>query len=207
MGLFGGSKSSGTTAEDPEIRQVEKMIATEAKNEQKNLDHALKDLSKLDKTHEKAIKAADKAQHAVDKAVKDEHKTAEALNQAEHKHDNAIAGQRNACKTLELKRQDEGRLDQDVQQHKLSVDGLQQSKAANDATRESKLNQIRQQATNRARAGSVDSFANGPGTGGRTSVDDSAGEHGMNGSRAQGAGTGTMGVHANGSALGAGNRA
>ena len=56
MGLFGGSKSSSTASEDPEIRQVEKMIATEAKNDQKNLDHALKDLSKLDKTHEKAIK-------------------------------------------------------------------------------------------------------------------------------------------------------
>lgn len=49
------------------------------------------------------LQAADKAQHAVDKAVKDEHKTAEALNQAEHKHDNAIAGQRNACKTLEVR--------------------------------------------------------------------------------------------------------
>lgn len=57
MGLFGGSKSSGAASEDPETRQLEKMIATEAKNDQKNLDHALKDLSKLDKTHEKAIKA------------------------------------------------------------------------------------------------------------------------------------------------------
>ena len=53
-GLFGGSKTSGS--EDPEIRQLEKMIAKEAKSEQKALDHALKDLSKLDKSHEKAIK-------------------------------------------------------------------------------------------------------------------------------------------------------
>ena len=48
------------------------------------------------------LQAADKAQHSLDKAVKNEHKTAKALNEAEHKHDNAIAGQRNASKTLEV---------------------------------------------------------------------------------------------------------
>lgn len=56
MGLFGGSKSSEAASENPEIRQVEQMVATEAKNEQKNLDHTLKDFAKLNGTHEKAIK-------------------------------------------------------------------------------------------------------------------------------------------------------
>ena len=78
------------------------------------------------------------------------------------------------------------------------------------AVRESKLAQIHQQAADRARAGSragsID-LANGPGTGGRSSVDDSVGEHGVNNAGEQGAGTGTMGVDANGTAIGAGDRA
>ncbi|TFY50308.1 hypothetical protein EVJ58_g11103 [Rhodofomes roseus] len=199
MGLF-KSSTAGSTSEDPETRQVEKMIATEAKNEQKTVDHALKDLSKLEKTHDKSLKAADKAQHMLDKAVKNENDTAKALNQAEHKHDNAISSQRNAYKTLELKRQQAGHLEQDLQQRKTSVDEIQQKKAASDhlsivrAVRESKLAQIHQHAADRAgsRAGSTDLSA-GP-------------THATDGT-AQTAGTGTMGVDADGTGIAGESRA
>ncbi|EPT02319.1 hypothetical protein FOMPIDRAFT_88996 [Fomitopsis schrenkii] len=206
MGLFGGSKSSEAASENPEIRQVEQMVATEAKNEQKNLDHTLKDFAKLNGTHEKAIKAADKAQRSLDKAVKNENKTAKELNEAEHRHDNALSDQRNAYKTLELKRQQGGRIEQDLQQRKASVGELQQKKAANDAARESKLSDVHRHAAERARTRSVD-FPNGPETdGGRTSVDGPIGEHDLSDAGAQGAGTGTTGVDANGIAISAGDR-
>ncbi|KZT65201.1 hypothetical protein DAEQUDRAFT_731721 [Daedalea quercina L-15889] len=194
MGLFGGSKPS--TSEDPEIRQAENMLASETKNKQKNLDHALKDLAKLDKRHENSIKAADKAQRTLDKAVKDEHKAAKELNQAEYKHDNAISTQRNASKDLELKRQNEGSYEQDLQQRKASIDELQQRKAASDATGESKLAQIHQRAADRASA-SIDLPTSGEPS--------SAGSAGTN-DAVQGAGTDTTTVDANEPAVGSHDR-
>lgn len=53
MPLFG---KSDTFSENPEVRQVEKMIAKEAREDQKNLDHTIKDLSGAEKTHNKSIK-------------------------------------------------------------------------------------------------------------------------------------------------------
>ncbi|KAI0725113.1 hypothetical protein C8Q72DRAFT_889148 [Fomitopsis betulina] len=199
MGLFGGSKSSDTGSADPEIRQVEKMVATEARSDQKTLDHAFKGLAKLNDTHDKAIKSAEKAQRSLDKAVKHENKTAKDLNEAEHKHENAIAGQRNAFKTLELKQQQGELIEQDLQQRRASVDELQQKKAVNDAARETRLSQIHHHAAESARTRS-DDFGSRTECGGRTSVD----EHGVK--EGQGAGTGTVGVDANGTAISGGDR-
>ena len=53
MPLFG---KSDTFSENPEIREVEKRVAKEARADQKNLDHAINDLSHADKAHDKSIK-------------------------------------------------------------------------------------------------------------------------------------------------------
>ncbi|KZT00193.1 uncharacterized protein LAESUDRAFT_732522 [Laetiporus sulphureus 93-53] len=160
MGLFGPSKS-GSATEDPEIRQLEKVISSEARNDQKNVDHAIKDLKGAGTTHNKSVKAADKAQHELDKAIENEHKAAAALNKAEHQHESAIADQRNAAKTLELKKQQEARLEQDLHKQHEAVVEIQQRKASNDAMRESKLARVHEQAASRARSGSLDG-SNGP---------------------------------------------
>ncbi|KAF9810236.1 hypothetical protein IEO21_07047 [Rhodonia placenta] len=132
MGIFSSKSKKGTMSDNPETRQVEKMIASETKADQKNVDHALKDFKKADKMHDKSIKSADKAQHALDKAVKKEHKTAQAVNKAEHQHETAIANQHNASKTVELQRQHESVLEQDLQKRRNEFEELQQRKAAND---------------------------------------------------------------------------
>ena len=50
---FGNNSSMAT---DPEIRTFEKRIAQEARTDQKNLDHVIKDLKNAEKAHQKAIK-------------------------------------------------------------------------------------------------------------------------------------------------------
>ncbi|KZT00191.1 uncharacterized protein LAESUDRAFT_563590 [Laetiporus sulphureus 93-53] len=160
MGLFGLSKSGGAS-DDPEIRQLERMTTSEARTDQKTVDHAIKDLKDAGKTHNKSVKAADKAQHALDKAVKNEHKTAAAINEAQHQHESAIADQRNASKTLELNKEHELRLGQDLQKQREAVNQTQQRKASNDVMRESKLARVHEQAADRARTGSFEAN-NGP---------------------------------------------
>ncbi|GBE83604.1 hypothetical protein SCP_0506590 [Sparassis crispa] len=142
MPLIGGSKPS-----DPEIRKAEKSAANEARHEQRNLEHAVKDLNKAEKSHEKGIKAVDKAQHALDEAVKEEHATAMELNKAEHKHDTAVADHRNAVKELELSKQHEQRLQEDVLQCRRTMEELRKQRDANDRTREGKLSQLHASST------------------------------------------------------------
>ena len=43
---------------DPTIREFEKRISNEAKSDQKNLDHAIRDLANAEKAHQKAIKVS-----------------------------------------------------------------------------------------------------------------------------------------------------
>ncbi|KAH9894369.1 hypothetical protein C8Q73DRAFT_836312 [Cubamyces lactineus] len=167
MGLFG---KSDTFSDNPEIRQVEKIIAKETREDQKNLDHTIKDLSGAEKAHNKSIKAVDKAHHQLDKAVEQEHKAAKALNRAAHSHDSAVSNEQNAEKTVErgltlpsptrphtslttaspllpqIKKQHEARLEKDLEQKRRQLDELQQRKAHNDQVRETKLSQIHAQA-------------------------------------------------------------
>ncbi|KAJ3478122.1 hypothetical protein NLI96_g9983 [Meripilus lineatus] len=117
---------------DPQIRQVEKMMEKEAKADQKTLSHAIKDLTGVEKNHDKSIKAADKAQHALDKAIKQEYNAAATLNKATHAHDSAVSSHHAAEKTLNLKQQHETRLLQDLEQRRADVENLKQRKATND---------------------------------------------------------------------------
>ncbi|RPD62711.1 hypothetical protein L226DRAFT_532299 [Lentinus tigrinus ALCF2SS1-7] len=139
MPLFG---KSDTFSDNPEVREVEKIVAKEARSDQKNLDHATNDLAQADKTHSKSIKSAEKAANALDKAVANEHKAAKALNNAVHKHEAAIENERNAEKTVQIKNQHQDRLAQDLEQRKLHHESLRQSKEHNDQVRETKLADI-----------------------------------------------------------------
>ncbi|RPD66674.1 hypothetical protein L226DRAFT_556576 [Lentinus tigrinus ALCF2SS1-7] len=156
MPLFGKSE---TFSENPEVREVEKTVAKEARADQKNLDHAISDLSQADKTHSKSIKSAEKAAHALDKAVANEHKAAKALNNAAHKHEAAIANEQTAEKTVQIKNQHQDRLAQDLEQRKLHLESLRQRKEHNDQVRETKLSDIH--AREAAVAGTRSTFSSG----------------------------------------------
>ncbi|KAF7790095.1 hypothetical protein EIP86_001045 [Pleurotus ostreatoroseus] len=156
MPLCFGSSNKGFST-DPQIRQVEKRISEDARIDQKNLDHAVSDLQKAEKSHLNAIKAADKAQHALDNAIEKEHKAATALNRAQHQHQTSISEHQNAEKTLELKRQHQARLEQDLQQRRSTMEDFQHRKDTNDQFRETRLSEIHADAASRAgsRANSI----------------------------------------------------
>ncbi|KAJ3543695.1 hypothetical protein NM688_g5832 [Phlebia brevispora] len=113
---------------------MEKRVAEEARIDQKNLDHALRDLKKAEKTHQSATNDTNKAQQSVDKAVQNEYKEATALNKAQHQHETSVTEQQTADKTLDLRREHEARLEQDLQQRRSTFDDLQHRKDVNDAS-------------------------------------------------------------------------
>lgn len=53
------SSSSSSMSTDPHVRDLEKRIAQEARSDQRNLDHVVKDLKTAEKNHQKAIKVRD----------------------------------------------------------------------------------------------------------------------------------------------------
>ncbi|KIP09185.1 hypothetical protein PHLGIDRAFT_18701 [Phlebiopsis gigantea 11061_1 CR5-6] len=143
---------------DPQIRDVEKRIAQEARQDERNLNHVIKDLRVAEKNHQKAIKAVDNGQHKVDKTARKEHKAAAAVEKAQHNHQAAISSEASAEKSLNLKRQYQQRLEQDLQQRRATVDEWQHRKDVNDQQRETKLADIHTAAASRAgtRANSID---------------------------------------------------
>ncbi|KAI0796487.1 hypothetical protein C8Q75DRAFT_741281 [Abortiporus biennis] len=144
------SKKDPNMSKDPQIRQIEQMIANEARSDQKNLEHAIKDVKAGESTHNKSVKAAQKAEHNLDKAVKNEHDAAKVLNKANHDHEAAIANQQSAERDLALKQQHETRLVQDVEKKRSNMDSIQHRKESNDQQRELKLSEIHAQAASRA---------------------------------------------------------
>ena len=52
------SSKNESMSTDPTIREFENRIANEAKSDQKNLDHAIRDLANAEKAHQKAIKVS-----------------------------------------------------------------------------------------------------------------------------------------------------
>ncbi|EKM59448.1 uncharacterized protein PHACADRAFT_191806 [Phanerochaete carnosa HHB-10118-sp] len=179
---------------DPQIRDFEKRIAQDARTDQKNLDHVVKDLKNAEKAHQKAIKGADNAQHQLDKAVQQEHKTAGAVEKAEHNHQAAIQAEASAEKRLDLARQYQERLEQELQKRRGSVDEWEHRKDVNDQQREMKLADIHNDAASRAgsRANSVNyglkNGARNPGA--------AAGVNGAQGPTAPGVGMGPSGAAA-----------
>ncbi|KAI0370170.1 hypothetical protein BV20DRAFT_966783 [Pilatotrama ljubarskyi] len=157
MPLFGKSDSF---SENPETREIQKGIAKEARDDQRNLDHSVQDLSRAERTHQKSVKAAQNAHHALDKAVEKEYNAAKAVNRAIHDHESTMAGEQAAGKKVELTEQHETRLGLDLDERRRQLSEQQHRKAQNDQVRESKLSQIHAQAADAADV-RASSFENG----------------------------------------------
>ncbi|KAH7344691.1 hypothetical protein B0J17DRAFT_712343 [Rhizoctonia solani] len=127
---------------EQDTKMIEKMLEREAKNDAAALKHAVRDLEAAGKAEVKAEKMIDKAIHAHDKTVRKEHDAAKALNKAEHVHGARVADEQNAAKTIELKKQHQARLEQDVEAKKAALDQLQRRKETNDALRDQKIAQL-----------------------------------------------------------------
>ncbi|KAF9008844.1 hypothetical protein BDQ17DRAFT_80810 [Cyathus striatus] len=104
------------------VKQMEKQIAREGTIEEKNLKHAIKDLSNAEKVKTKAAKSENKAEHALDKAGRNEHAALQALGKATNKHDIAVANVHAAENSLQVKHKEAEKLETAVQAKRKSVE-------------------------------------------------------------------------------------
>ncbi|EJD40162.1 hypothetical protein AURDEDRAFT_70501 [Auricularia subglabra TFB-10046 SS5] len=121
-----------------EDKQLETLLKREEKEEERSVQHALKDLKATEKANSKAHKAADKAMHAVEKAQTKEHKTSKTLSKATHKHDDAVAAVTNAERNIGIKQRHLTQLEGDLEQKKQHVDEVQRKKEQHDSIRNAK---------------------------------------------------------------------
>ncbi|CAE6539460.1 hypothetical protein RSOLAG22IIIB_01464 [Rhizoctonia solani] len=130
------------TTHQQDAKMIEKMLEREAKNDAAALKHAVRDLEAADKAETKAEKMVDRAIHAHEKTVRKEHDSAKALNKAQHAHDARVADEQSALKTIELKKQHQARLEQDVEAKRVALEEMQKRKETNDALRDQKIVQL-----------------------------------------------------------------
>ncbi|KAI0637937.1 hypothetical protein C8Q77DRAFT_1153632 [Trametes polyzona] len=124
---------------DRAAKKLEKLMAQEAKAEEKNIKHALKDVQKAEKAVRKSVKAVEKAQKQRDKTLKKEHSSISALNKAKHKHADALEVEAKAGEAASAQRQKEVETDQGVQQARGDLESVQMSMTGNAKDRESRL--------------------------------------------------------------------
>ncbi|KAJ1311132.1 hypothetical protein OPQ81_009633 [Rhizoctonia solani] len=80
--------------------------------------------------------------HAHEKTIRKEHDAAKALNKAQHAHDSRVADEQSALKTIEIKKQHQARLEQDVEAKKAALEQMQKRKETNDVLRDQKIAQL-----------------------------------------------------------------
>ncbi|EIW58249.1 uncharacterized protein TRAVEDRAFT_123258 [Trametes versicolor FP-101664 SS1] len=126
MLLFGKQDSAATKTPSPVLADLQ------SREDQRDLDHSIKDLTAAEKAHDKSVKAAYNAHRAVDQAIENEYETAKALNRATHNHEVAISNEQNARITAEVGRSESPHLQQGLEQKGRHLDELHQRKAHND---------------------------------------------------------------------------
>ncbi|PPQ66281.1 hypothetical protein CVT26_010965 [Gymnopilus dilepis] len=105
------------------IKKVEKEIVREAKDEERNLKRAVKDLSQTEKDVKKANKASTvKAEHDLEKSEKQEQTTLKNLFKAENIHDVAVSNVHRAQQNLELSNKHYGKMKETLKTKSTRVD-------------------------------------------------------------------------------------
>ncbi|KAI0824654.1 hypothetical protein BC628DRAFT_1419769 [Trametes gibbosa] len=127
---------------DRAVKKLEKLMAWEAKAEELNIKHALKDVKKAEKAVKKSVKAVEKAEKAKGKMVKKEHSTVKALNAAKHKHADALEVETKAEEAASAKRESEAEADRSVQQARGDLESMQTAMDGNARERESRLAEV-----------------------------------------------------------------
>ncbi|KAI0676999.1 hypothetical protein C8Q78DRAFT_59292 [Trametes maxima] len=123
-------------------KKLEKLMAKEAKTEEKAFKHAAQDVKKAEKAVKKCAKAVEKAEKQRAKTLKKEHATAKALNKAKHKHADVLEKEAHAEEALTEKREKEGERDRSVQQLQEDLDNFQLTMEGNAKERESRLTEV-----------------------------------------------------------------
>ncbi|PPQ68783.1 hypothetical protein CVT24_007725 [Panaeolus cyanescens] len=108
---------------DPNVvKNVERQIIREAKNEETAIKHALKDLSKTEKEEGKAYKHALKAKSAAEKSAKHEQTTLKKMHKAQHSHDVAATNLHRANNDYQMYSQNHERLVDEINSKKQEIE-------------------------------------------------------------------------------------
>ncbi len=113
-----------STTSSPLVKKIEKLVAQEAKADEKNLKHATKELQKAEKAYNKSVKVGllhhhihevkkallahfseqetQKAEKIVSKTAKEQVKTSKHVKKEESKFNNAVSKRQEAEKTLKV---------------------------------------------------------------------------------------------------------
>ncbi|KAI9001325.1 hypothetical protein BD414DRAFT_511877 [Trametes punicea] len=124
---------------DREAKKLEKLMAKEAKAEEKHIQHALKDVQKAEKAVKKCLKAIGKAEKEKEKAVKKEHSTMKALIKAKHQQADVLEKETKLEGSLASKRERESEAERQVEQLHEDLENLQVTITGNARERESRL--------------------------------------------------------------------
>ncbi|KAJ7122802.1 hypothetical protein C8R44DRAFT_155006 [Mycena epipterygia] len=128
------------------IKKLEKQLAKQAKREDAEVKHALKDVQSTEKYKAKAQKAAFKAEQTIEKIAKAETATLKALNKATHQHDAVLVDLRSAERDAEMKRQEDEKLTADLEAKKAHAAEILQTQLVHAEERKTQLRDLRESA-------------------------------------------------------------
>nr|GAT46170.1 predicted protein [Mycena chlorophos] len=127
-----------------QLKHLEKTLRKESKDEDKQVQHVLKDVAHTEKSASKATKALNKAEKQNEKLGKNEMHTAEAMNKATSKHNRAVNELESSDRDVKLKQQQDVKLHADLEKKKAHADQLVEGQKAHEAARDAKLSEIRE---------------------------------------------------------------
>lgn len=118
-----------------EVKKMDKLMKTEAKNENKSIKHAIKDAASSEKLFRKSRDAEAQAVKRHQKATTNEHKAAKALSKAKAEHEKVAAELAKAVEDLEIKKRHTESTREGYEKAKRHIDELRNQKTVNDQAR------------------------------------------------------------------------
>ncbi|CDW97758.1 hypothetical protein [Sporisorium scitamineum] len=118
-----------------EIKKLDKLMKTEAKNEHKSLKRAIKDAASAEKLFRKSRDAETQALKRHQKSQTNEHKAAKALSKAKAEYEKYAAELSKAVEHLDIKKKHTEGTRTGYENAKLHVDELRSQKTVNDQAR------------------------------------------------------------------------
>ncbi|TKY89652.1 hypothetical protein EX895_001437 [Sporisorium graminicola] len=118
-----------------EVKKLDKLMKTEAKNEHKSLKRAIKDAASAEKLFRKSRDAETQALKRHQKSQTNEHKAAKALSKAKAEYEKYAAELAKAVEDLDIKKKHTEGTRKGYETAKLHIDDLRSQKTVNDQAR------------------------------------------------------------------------
>lgn len=128
---------------DPkEVKKMDKLMKTEAKNEHKSLKRAIKDAAASEKLFRKSRDAEATAVKRHQKATTHEHKAAKVLSKAKAEHEKTATELSKALEDLDIKKKHTETTREQYEKAKKHIDELRNQKTVNDQARSRQAAQL-----------------------------------------------------------------